>query len=162
MPPPIPKNETPSTSTPEPCRTRALGHPTHAARSSSKLSLFPGTKTAGIRIACNTRIQVEIPLRALAKSPAPTTTSASRDSSTIRLAAETSVCKSLKRTSFISPGEFLFQSGQDPGELIWRPTNQIRHLAVAHFNNAKPPVVSLHNIDGIKALRQTLAAFMQG
>ncbi len=46
----------------------------HRIDPSSNDSLFPGTRTVGMRIWRKTSIHLEIPLRALAKSPAPIAT----------------------------------------------------------------------------------------
>ena len=49
-PAPRPKKTLPSILALPPCRTVAAGHPSHAARSASSVSLLPGTSTVGISI----------------------------------------------------------------------------------------------------------------
>jgi hypothetical protein len=61
----------------------------------------------GIRIWRSTAMHEEIPWRAFAKSPAPITMSDWLERETSRAAASVSVCRSLKRSSFIEPSHKL-------------------------------------------------------
>ena len=78
MPAPRPKKATPSISVTSPCRTTACSQSAQASRSASSVSLLPGTSTAGTSIARRASIVSARPECTEAKSPTPTTTSASR------------------------------------------------------------------------------------
>ena len=93
---------TPSTSADSPCSTVAQSP--HAARSASSVSLLPGTATNGRSIADSASIVSSSPLCTLAKSPTPSTTSASVERSTSSRALRRSQCRSLKaRHLTVSP-----------------------------------------------------------
>src|SRR5947209_8366113 len=95
MRPPSPKNVVPSISASSPCRTVAASQPSTAARSSSSVSLLPGTSTVGSSIGRRAAIVSSSPLCTEAKSPAPTTTSAWLAMRTSSSACPTSRCTSL-------------------------------------------------------------------
>ena len=67
-----------------------------ASRRASSVSLLPGTSTVGVSIAASAAIVSSSPSCTEAKSPAPTTTSASALISTRRAAWSRSRCRSLK------------------------------------------------------------------
>src|SRR2546421_5926886 len=95
IPPPSPKNVVPSICAASPCRTVAASQPSTAARSSSSVSLLPGTSTVGSSIGRRAAIVSSSPLCTEARSPAPTTTSAWLAIRTSSSACPTSRCTSL-------------------------------------------------------------------
>src|SRR5438105_2586531 len=96
IPPPSPKNVVPSICAASPCRTVAASQPSTAARSSSSVSLLPGTSTVGLSIGRRAAIVSSSPLCTEAKSPAPTTRSAWLAIRTSSSACPRSRCTSLK------------------------------------------------------------------
>src|SRR4051812_35938666 len=99
MPPPRPQNDRPAISTPSPCSTVAARQPAQASRSSSSVSLLPGTSTVGVSITTSMSISFATPRCIEPKSPAATTTSASRAISAIRRAWSRSRWMSLNASS---------------------------------------------------------------
>ena len=61
IPPPSPKNVVPSICVASPCRTVAASQPSTAARSSSSVSLLPGTSTVGVSITTSMSISCSRP-----------------------------------------------------------------------------------------------------
>src|SRR5918994_2105943 len=106
-PAPSPKKARPSISVGSPCRTVAVSHPEHAARSAASVSLLPGTSTVGASIASSASTVGSGPSWTEARSPAQTTTSTSLAASTSRAAASRSVWASLKARSLNLGAEYV-------------------------------------------------------
>src|SRR3954447_18260272 len=101
IPAPRPKNSAPSIVVPSPCRTVAALQSVAASRSAPADSLLPGTSTVGVSIPDSAPIVSSSPSCIEAKSPAPTTTSASDDIATSFARCWRSGWRSLKARIFI-------------------------------------------------------------